>query len=562
VSEPQRDTEVLLEAETSSKKRKAPEKPTPFTRTPPVKPVSTRRSVIAKLPGGLNSKIEGVVKPHAKRTVDNFKKMNSVSPTARTTKQASKQKEKTRQFVLELSDQLEKTKKQRVAAKKLTGPKLTTKSKLIAKGKGESVSDAFLEYTGDDGDREFAFPFGNRMGKASTDKDEVGVLNPGYKIGIQPMQMLGHLSQVFMNAVNDYEYESMLVNDRVFVASNAEETINQFRKKTLQSFLADAAQKVVADAEAQSSKQRAYRIGALSEALKLDPMSTDDLTPQQKDGAALLAEYEVGHYIDHAVRKDIASFLGLLQHQAQNAIKMRKPKTPEDAAGQITGSPQYSVNLVKPPQQGGWHAEQALVMTLVLGGWTGGAVVSGTKQPCFCCWLTLSLLPQCGYPLTYNLAPGFTWDTTTMAGLTKVAKALGIAKVSVLLDMFEATQVLTGDQYKQFMTALTTQTDLTVDVTIGGERLRARGLTQDQSSKSFIFPRDEEELTGGEFPDEPPDSQYGDFGSPPSSPSITQEKMEIDDYEKEQSEFDAAKKKADEEEERYQKALKEFEEDD
>src|SRR5215469_1750671 len=508
---------MVIDSESTSKKSKmeAPKKPDPFALKEPVKPVSTRRSVIEKL--DLNTKVKGIAKDRAKKTVDNYKLVNAASAAVQSGKLADQGKDQSRKFVVELSKKMETTRKKRQQLKTLTKQKLATTSQLTQDGQAENVSKAFLEYTGE-GDREFEFPFGNRKGKVSTDSSEVGVLNPTYKVGEQPLQMLGHLSQLFMNKVNDYEYESLLVNDRVFIASNAQAKIAQFKNEKLQDFLAAAAKKVVADASAASKDLRAYQIGALSEALKLDPTSTSDLTPQQKDGAALLAEYEVGYHIDHEVRKDVMSFLGLLQHQAKNALVMSGPSVPDTAKDLVRGGKKYSVHLVQPSEKGGWHAEQALALTLILAGWTSGAVVSGTKQPCFCCWLTLSLLPQCGFPLTYNLAPGFIWDTTTMTGLTKVAKALGIETVSVLLKLFKDAESLTEDQFMQFMTALKTQTVLTVDVTIGGKGLTARDLTQNQSARSFGFPREQEDLRGAPFLAEPPSSPFGGYGSPPSSP--------------------------------------------
>lgn len=65
---------------------------------------------------------------------------------------------------------------------------------------------------------------------------------------------------------------------------------------------------------------------------------------------------------------------------------------------------------------------------------------------------------------------------------------------------------LRGDQFVQFMTALTEQSDLVVDVNLPGKQLKAMGLTQDQSQKSFSFKvqaPDEEQYLDGPVPDSP-----------------------------------------------------------
>jgi hypothetical protein len=567
VASPDEEMPVVVEPEASKKKRTRQEKPEepkkPEPLKEPVRPVSVRRSVVDKL--ALNPKVKKIVDERAKKTVDNFKLMRDAPPSVQSGVLPDPGKDKTRVFMKRVHDDFQQVKRQRTAAESLTGPKLTGKSKLIESGKGESVQDAFEDFASSSDSRDFGYPFGTRRGKASTKPSEVGALNPTIKVGIQPQQMLGHLSQIFMNKVNDMEYESMLVNDRVFVASNAQAAIKKFQGTMLKDFLADAAKKVVSSS-APSSESRPYGIGAVGEALKLDPTSIEDLTQQEKDGAALLAEYEVGYHIDYASRKPILSFLGLLQHQAKNAVAMNGPFKPAKAKDFITGGSVNSVNLVEPPIKSGWHAEQALVMTLIEGGWTGGAVVSGTKRPCFGCWLTLSLLPQCGYPLTYDLSPGFIWDTSTTSGMAKVAKALGIEKVSVLLKMFDSAKILHGGRWIQFMTALEEQTDLTVDVTIGGKALSRKGLTQDQSSRSFRFlPKDEEqELVGAPFAPEVPRSPVYSYGTPPSSPGGQVDKDAMDIYDKGMDAFKAEKAKQEEEYDKQYKAylegVKEYEE--
>ncbi len=464
-----------------------------------------KRSLQENLKEPLNPQVGDIVRTNARMTINNVKLVRSGKnlkgklPVSR---------DQSRQLAINIFHSLEQVKRQRLRLASLQGPPLADEaSDLTYDGQDESVKEAFRELVGLENDeRDFAQPFGPRKGMVSAEPGEVRALNPGLKIGAQTLQLLGHFSQIFMNKVSDMEYQSMLVNNRIFVASNARAAIESFADQHVADFLEEAAKTIAAE-NAPSDQERAYRIGALSTVLKLDKASAAPLTPQQSDGAAMLSEYEVGHHVDYPSRKDLQSALNVLQHQARNKIKMCGPFTPEMAAGYVTAGKTYDVIGVETETKGGWHAEQLLAMTLIQAGWKKQVPISGTKLPCYTCWMTLGLLNACGYRVTYTDAPGFFWECNTVPGLTQIAKALNVTTVSQLLGYFKDIQKrLTESQFTQFMTALTTQSDLEVDVSLPGKKLKAKGLTQDQSQKSFSFKvqaPDEEQYFDGPVPGSP-----------------------------------------------------------
>jgi hypothetical protein len=448
---------------------------------------ANRRSAVAHLSRKLHPDVLKVIQERAKIMVGNYKRIKEVAVTDQTTRLTSADKERMRQLALELHSGLVEAKELREKVDALRGPKLTGKSGLTIDGKNENVTKAFKEHTTDGGNRAQVGD-NNYTGTASTTLGDVLALNPGYKVGEQTLQILGHLSQLFMNKLTDLEYQSMLVNGRIFIAANAQAKIEAFRDKILQDFLDDAAQTIIADS-AESKQVRPYKIGSVSAALKLDPSSKDPLTQQQIDGAQTLAEYEFGHHIDAKARPGLQSVLNVLQHQASNKLKVIGPFAPKEAATYIK-KPGYenAVILVHSLTAGGWHAEQSLSLMLIEAKWSSGAIVGGTKLPCFACWLTLNLMNQCGFPVESVQKPGFIWETNTIPGLTWVAKALHVTRVSELLDFFDATKTLTEDQFQQFMTALTKQDDLEIDwanETLG--TLKQRQMTQAQSKRSGYF---------------------------------------------------------------------------
>ena len=514
--------------------------PIPPQPQPPVKKKSARRSLAAKLPVQLADSVETSMNERATITLRNAKRVQLVAAikAIQTGGSLDAPTEGNKLLALTINQTLKTNQARQQKLKANRGVPLSGASRLTQDGKN-SVKDTVSELTAAD-DREFAMPFGTRRGGVSTTSGEVQAINPGLKVGEQVLQLLGHLAQLFMNTNSDMEYQVLLVNDRLLVASNAQEKISSFAGKDLQSMLSAAAKTpATLTPDGASDKVRAYRVGALAEALRAKSAGAAvPLTTQLRDGAALLAELEVGYHMDHSARPALASLLSVVQHQALNQVVMHGPVTPDGAVALI-GDPNFtnSVILVKPSVKSGWHAEQALVSALVKAGWTRGAAVGGTKLPCFCCWLTLSLVNQCGYPLGFVPTPGFLWESTTLAGLTSVAQQLHVSDVTSLLSQFRTAQSMTGDGFGQFMTALKEQSNLTVDTSLSGKKMGEKGLTQNQSQKSFNFGH--YAPTPVDLPGEAPGSPVGTYGTPPSSPGgqadetmETEYKSDYQEYEK------------------------------
>jgi hypothetical protein len=125
-----------------------------------------------------------------------------------------------------------------------------------------------------------------------------------------------------------------------------------------------------------------------------------------------------------------------------------------------------------------------------------------------------------------------------------VVKALNVPDVTRLAAEFKKAQSLTDDGFEQFMTALKEQADVTVDVSAGGKAMNARGLTQDQSQKSFYFGQyaPTPKLLPGERPPEPVQT----YGTPPNSPGGIQDNDAEMEYEEDVKEYEKAKKAWDE----------------
>ncbi|HEY3869613.1 MAG TPA: hypothetical protein VGM10_14725 [Actinocrinis sp.] len=446
-----------------------------------------RRSAVAHLSKPLHPEVLKVIQDKAKIMIGNYKRMKAVKATDRTTKLPDAEKEKMRQLAFQLHTGLTGARELREKVDDMRGPLLDGESALTIDGKQESVTVGFKQHTTVNNTRNQVGD-NNYTGTASDRLGDVQALNPGYKIGEQTLQILGHLSQLFMNRVTDLEYQSMLVNGRIFIAANAQAKIEKFRDVILQDFLTEAAKTIVADG-APSKDVRPYKIGSVSAALKLDPTSKVPLTQQEIDGAATLAEYEFGHHVDPGARPGLQSVLNVLQHQARTKLKVIGPFPPAEAAGYIDQDGyENTVILVHSLNSTGWHAEQSLSLMLTEVGWTDRAIVGGTKLPCFTCWLTLNLMNQRGYTVECVQTPGFIWETNTLPGLTRVAKELGVETLEDLLDYFDLTKTLTGNQFQQFMTALKEQRNLSIDwanETLG--TLKKKGMTQAQSKKSGYF---------------------------------------------------------------------------
>ncbi len=510
---------------------------------PPIRPTATRRSAIDNVQIPVNDVLSEVAKQRARVAITNIKLVRDVDPTVANAPLPNPKKDKSRRAAVDMEDAFRKVKRARLIGDEVAGPFDPNRpaTKLTEDGAKESVKAGMADFTSDSARRKFEKPFGQQMGQASALPGEVHAINPGFKSGENTLQMLGHLSGLFMSTQKDLEYQSMLVNDRIFVAANKAAAITTFRGKTLRD-LTEKATKNIVSLTADSKEVRPYLIGALSEALKLPATSTLQPTKQQLDGAAILAEHEIGHHVDHDARPGIRSMLNFLQHQALNSQTMVGPVS-IDTAKDYVADPKYknSVILVEPSHATGWHAEQTLVMVLISAKWRTGAMVGGTKLPCLSCWHTLNLLPQHGYPLSLVQTPGLFWSVNTIKGITQVAKALGITTVSDLEACLIKTQKYTGDGFREYMTAVEEQGDLTVEVKRGGGLARL-GLTQDQSQRSFyLAQRDPHpvELTGAPYADQAPASPRGYYGTPPNSPGANLEDEELAGYDEKMSEYKA-----------------------
>lgn len=513
---------------------------------PPVKPVSTRRVLTANLDDELNPQVAKLVNERADVMVTNYKLVRTAEPAIRLAELPVPAKEANRSTAVQVYENLERVRAERVKDTQLLGAVRASSDVLIIRGKGQSVAQTFKEITTDDNQRTLVEALGMRRGMVSTIPGEVRAINPGFKVGSQALQLLGHLSQAFLNKVNDMEYQAMLVNDRVFVAANEQTAIASFAGMHLRDLLAEGTRNIILDTDPKA-KVRAYKIGALCEALKLDKASTAQLTRVQEDGAKMLAEYALGYHIDHTARKPLRSLLNILRHQAVNGPAMLGPFTP-DVARDYVADPKYKnkVILVKTPVLKGWHAEQALVYTMILANWTAGAFVAGSKLPCFGCWLTLNLLPQRGYPLSFTKKPGYIWGTT-MSGLTAVAKRLGVASTAEVKLLCQNAYGYTEDRFLQYMTAIEPLDDLTVVVVKGQMGESVSGLTQAMSQGSFYLAQKAPVTTsiaGTPYPDEPPGSPFGYYESPPNSPGRVHDEAELADYDGKVKEFTSAQEKA------------------
>jgi hypothetical protein len=522
----------------------------------PVKPVFTRRVLTANLDGELNPQVTKIVTDRAGVMVGNYKLVLAAEPAVRLMELPSAEKEANRSAAVGIYETLEAVRQERVKDTQLKGDVRAPSKALIIKGAGQSVEQTFKDLTADKDEktgknkRGLVAALGGRRGKVSTVPGEVRAINPGFKVGSQTLQLLGHLSQAFMNKVDDMEYQAVLVNDRIFVAANKQTAIGSFASKSLRDLLAEGARRPVPDHDTKA-RVRAYKIGALCEALKLDKASTATLTPVQEDGAKMLAEYALGHHIDHAARKPLRSLLNVLKHQAVNGPAMLGPFVPGEAREYVT-DPRYKhqVILVKTPILTGFHAEQALVHTLVLAGWRTGAFVAGTKIPCFGCWLTLNLLPQRGYPLTFTQKPGYIWDTTISAGMTAVANSLGVESKTDLTKLCQNAYGYTNDKFRQFMTALGPMDDLEVEVVPGQMGEAVSGLTQARSQGSFYLAHEapvSSSIAGAPYPDTVPSSPVYTYDTPPGSPGGLRDDAATKDYEKKLAEFRTAKEKQEKE---------------
>jgi hypothetical protein len=386
--------------------------------------------------------------------------------------------------------------------------KVKPKDKVTLKAIKEKVPKLIL---GEDG--ESARPFGYQRGLLTLEPDSVQAIPPGVKIGDQVKQYLGHVSELFFAKVKGMEVECMLVNDRVLVSVNDQELVQELADQTLSELLQDAA-KLVPSAEDHLRRQR--QIGLMSEAFSTVP-DDEEPTAIQKEGAAKLAEAEVGYHMDYESREGLGSFLETLRHQAQNALRVQGPYTIDVAATKITEPTCKNAIIAVGTLGGDSHAEQHLALALIKSSHGGKATIAGTKNPCAVCWLTLALVQQAGWALDFNNKPGALWGTT-YRGLVAVAKQLNIKDITALWARFVRTaDLLPEGEFGQFVVSLRERAELTVVVPRSGGGLVADGLTQDISQLSQEMVDDDDSTYLGNLTEPPATPPPGGYGTPQQS---------------------------------------------
>jgi hypothetical protein len=511
----------------------------------PKRPVRKRRILTDNLEG-LDPRIADKAKKAARECVTELGRFKATGSDVSSKRLKVDKDEGTRVFYGEVVKQLDKTssrKEKFIKARKKVRPDVDEDADGVNFGTVKGAINSHITK-----DKRVARPYGQQKGAASLEKGHVLALNPVIKIGSQTEQLLGRISQLFMNRVNDMEYESMLVNQRVFVSGNVQANVTKIAQLNMQDVLREAAKTIVAD-NAGSAQLREYSIGALAAALdSTDPLTT--LTKQQERGAELLSELSVGHHVDASARKELQEVLKVLQNLIRTSQKVHGPLTPDAAAAAITDNAlKNRVIAVMPPDDKS-HAEQYLALALVKSGYSARAVISGTKNPCSCCWLTLTLVLQHGYDLRFNDTAGLYWPKAAR-GVKLVADALNVKDISQLMSYFKSANNLTNDQdrFLQHLTALK-EVGLIVDVPAKGGGLADRGLTQDQTSRS-VYMVNNPAFSTDKLPDdfaEYPGSPLYSYGSPlrDEDSDVEREETLMDTYDKEHSEWLEKQRKAEE----------------
>lgn len=511
----------------------------------PVRPTRKRRILLDQL-DGIDSRISSKSKKAARECVTEIRRFQVTPSGVQQKSLTSKKDEGTRVFFSEVGVQLNKASDQRSKFGKARKKKIKGKG---GKGKPGKVNFTSVAKAIDDHitkDVDISRPYGQQKGAAIVEPGRVLALNPVIKIGSQTEQLLGRISELFMKAASDMEYETMLANQRLFVSANNQENVDKISALHLKDMLTAAAKAIVAD-NAESSALRRYSVGALAVALdSVDPGTA--LTEQQERGADMLSELSVGYHVDASARKDLADALKVLQAQIRTRTKVYGPCTPDEAAEAFHDPALVNhVIAVRPPDDDS-HAEQYLALTLVKAGWDGPAIIGGTKNPCSCCWLTLALVLQHGHNLKFNNFAGLYWPKAAR-GVKLVAEELGVADISVLMQHFAEANNLTNDdgEFIQHLTALE-KVGLVVTVPKKGGGLAAKGLTQDQTARS-VYMVDNPAFSTDKLPDEfaeYPGSPLYTYGSPAREDDSDVERDELaqEEFEKQRKEWTERQEKA------------------
>lgn len=346
-----------------------------------------------------------------------------------------------------------------------------------------------------------------------------------------------------MGKVSDMEVETMLVNGRLYVSANTQKSAKDMAGLNLQSLLKEAAKAFVSD-NAKSAALRQYRIGVIGEALAVID-DQEDLTPEQLKGAELLGEYQFGYHAEYDARADLSDMLKLLQNQVRNQLVVRGPFSTTAAAATLTDKDYRGhVMSILPPDDKS-HAEQYLALTLAEGRFKGRAVIAGTKNPCSCCWLTLTLMLQKGYDVRFNNFAGAYWPKSAR-GVALVAQELGVDDVGTLMEYFRRSVDMTGtDHFRQHVTALQ-EVGLKVTVPARGGGMSEKHLTQDQTARSVLFvnnPAFSTETLPAEF-GEIPGSPVQTYGTPLHDPDYMEEDLREKEHAKNLKDWEELDKQA------------------
>jgi hypothetical protein len=492
----------------------------------PAGPDFSYRNLWPKL--DLGPQVTTIIQTNSRAFVNNLESFMAADPTIQEAPLSNKAKERKRRLSQKVYKKLEGVKKERkgLQAKRGKMPaKANPRASIKQRAKKNEVTIGQVQEKGwevymGEGDANAAYPYGKMQGAFNLNPGGVEILSPDVKIGEQTRQYLGHISEVFFAKVKGMEVECMLVNNRLLLSANEAAQVNPMAGFTLHDLLVEAAKALnadIADTGKRAHARRQFEIGVMGEALKVIPNDAV-LNEAQKAGAERLAAAAAGYHVDYGSRKDLEELLRVVQHQVRNAASVQGPYSIDAAATKITDATfQNAVIAVNPLDGGKSHAEQHLALAYIKSGYTGKAVVAGTKIPCATCWLSLALVHQAGYAIEFNNTPGGHWDTSVFRGLAEIARVLGVTDITNLWQRFVDTGTMIQGGRKQYLTALWENTGLTIKIPREGGGLAAKGLTQD-ISRLTQYPLDVDNDDLGTPFDTPGTPKAGGWETPEDDP--------------------------------------------
>lgn len=268
------------------------------------------------------------------------------------------------------------------------------------------------------------------------------------KVARRDLQLLNHVSQALLTYVADrgaetMEIEAMAVNGRILVSANDQ---NAFRELSLIKNLPSVLAHIPAGGDPQI-RGKASKLADLMEALATNvrPAGFDDARAAR--GVQRLVQLSTDCQMVDEQYEPVRTILATLHRSATEAAARSvidipipvgvlesgmPPEEQRQTFAYYLTDPAYEGRVLVVPPSDGFHAEQNLVLTLVMSGVMSIASVAGGKRPCTVCWLTLSLARSCGIELCFGNRPGGFWNTTTEKGLQRVAEQLGIPDAATL----------------------------------------------------------------------------------------------------------------------------------